>query len=268
MQLQWWCSASGVAWTGAWRAYPGIWLFVLALAWWYWHRYRGATVADIRPFGRIAAGLGLLSVWAALDWPLGTLGAGYLLWAHTGQFLLLAMVAPPLLIYGLPRTAIAAVERGRTPPGIRDWLFQPLPALLTFNVAVFVTHVPLIVDSLMVYQVGAALLDVAWLVTGVAFWWPIIATPPGRPALSPPWRITYVLLGTFAHMAVGIILVAVRYPLYSVYELAPPVGVLRLDDQTQAGGLMLGGGTLVVLTAVMLLVYLWMREEIAAERRA
>jgi cytochrome c oxidase assembly factor CtaG len=138
---------------------------------------------------------------------------------------------------------------------------------VAFNVVVLATHIPTIVDALMVYQIGAFLLDVAWLVSGLIFWWPILAAPPGRPLLGAPGRIGYLLVGTFMHMGVGIIMTAVSYPLYKVYELAPPVGLLRVDDQQRAGGLMLGAGTLIVLTGVMLLVYAWMRAEMAAERR-
>ena len=29
--MQWWCAAQGVPWTWRWQAYPGVWLFVLAL---------------------------------------------------------------------------------------------------------------------------------------------------------------------------------------------------------------------------------------------
>jgi hypothetical protein len=45
------------------------------------------------------------------------------------------------------------------------------------------------------------------------------------------------------------------------------VGVLRLAAQPQAGGLLLGGGTLIVLWAVLLLVSVWMREDREAARR-
>jgi len=29
--LQWWCSATGIAWTWSWRAYPGVWIMILVL---------------------------------------------------------------------------------------------------------------------------------------------------------------------------------------------------------------------------------------------
>lgn len=266
--MQFWCSASGQAWTWTWRAYPGIWLFVLGLASWYWWLYRRSGTGVVPRDRASAAAIGVLCVWAALDWPLGALGAGYLLWAHTAQFLLLAMLAPPLLLYGLPAAVVADVEAGRVRPGVVTRLLQPLPAAVLFNVVVVLTHFPAIVDGLMVFQLGAAVLDLAWLVIGVAFWWPVLYAPPGRRLLAAPLRIAYVLASTFSHMGIGIIMSVVSYPLYSLYELAPPTGVLRLDDQSQAGGLMLGGSTLIVFTTIMLLAYAWARAELAAERRA
>lgn len=63
--------------------------------------------------GRHAASFssGLLVLWAALDWPLGPLGASYLASVHVLQFLLIALVAPPLLLAGLPRATFAALQR-------------------------------------------------------------------------------------------------------------------------------------------------------------
>lgn len=266
--MQWWCSASGVAWEWVWRAYPGVWLFVLALGWSYWRLRRRGGPGERRPWSGAAAFGGVFSVWIALDWPLGTLGGGYLLWAHTGQFLLLAMIAPPLLLYGLPTTVVQRVAAGGLRPRLLDNALQPLPAAVTFSAVVLATHIPTIVDGLMVYQVGAFVLDLAWIISGLMFWWPIFGAPPGRRLLSAPARIGYLLVGTFMHMGVGIIMTVIPYPLYTVYEFAPPVGLLRVDDQQRAGGLMLGAGTLIVLTALMVLVYVWMRAEMAAERRA
>ena len=45
----------------------------------------------------------MLLIWAALDWPIGALGAGYLASVHTLSYILLSLVAPPCLILGVPR---------------------------------------------------------------------------------------------------------------------------------------------------------------------
>src|SRR5688572_20696553 len=116
--MQWWCAAVGSAWTWQWRAYPGVWAFVLLLAGAYvlLHRRFGAgedptlrrSAHSVGP-RRCYAAAGVLALWIALDWPVGALGAGYLASLHTVQFLLIALIAPPFLLLGVPSAAWAAL---------------------------------------------------------------------------------------------------------------------------------------------------------------
>jgi cytochrome c oxidase assembly factor CtaG len=120
----------------------------------------------------------------------------------------------------------------------------------------------------MLSQLGSFAIDLLWFAGGVLFWWPIVATVPGRPRpLSAPLKIGYLLLSTFAHMGVGIVFVVSRFPIYRVYELAPPVGVLKGDDQQLAGGVMLVVGSLIVFTVLIALLFEWRRADIAATVR-
>jgi cytochrome c oxidase assembly factor CtaG len=260
--MQWWCSAQGIAWSWVWRPYAGVWLVVLVIAAAVWRVVRRAPPESLGPWRRGALVAAVVVIWITLDWPVGTLGAGYLLWIHTTQFILLVMIAPPLLLLGLPRSTRDALGRRLHP------MLQPLAAVAAFNVVVVVTHLPPVVDTLMVSQLGSFAIDAAWLGGGVVFWWPIVAVVPGRErAFTPPMKIGYLLLSSFAHMGVGIIFVASRFPLYGVYELAPPVGVLKLDDQQLAGGVMLVVGSLIVLAALIVLLQQWRQADAAAIAR-
>ena len=97
MDWSWWPAAGAGSWEWAWRAYPGVWLFVLALAGGYVATLRalgpglaprGEAPASRRQLGFFALGLGAL--WLSLDWPLGALAAGYLLTFHALQYLLVS----------------------------------------------------------------------------------------------------------------------------------------------------------------------------------
>jgi putative membrane protein len=174
--VSFWCSATGAAWTWQWRAYPGVWLFILLLAFgmWYWNG-AGARAAHVpqRPVHPGFVG-GLIVLWAALDWPIGALGAGYLASVHMLQFLLMALVAPPLLVLGPSREALALLERpGRLRALVRR-LVAPVPALVFFSVTVLVTHLPPIVDALMTTQLGSMLIDLLWIAAGCVYWWPLV----------------------------------------------------------------------------------------------
>lgn len=269
--MQWWCSAQGIAWSWTWRPYLGTWILVLALAWLYRRAYRatgrtgaggggggGGRDGDSRRGRAAAAAAGILALWIALDWPVGTLGAGYLASVHMVQFLLVAMIAPPLLLYGLPPAALAPLEHRRTLRTLVRAGTHPVVGLIAFDVIVVVTHVPRVVDALMGSQLGSFALDMAWLLSGLAFWWPLVATPPGRAPLPIPLKIGYLFLGTLAHTGVATYLLLAPFPVYRTYELAPPIrGTSALGDQQVAGGLMLVVGTAIVLGVISMLFFRW-----------
>src|SRR5262245_50985122 len=150
--MLWWCSAQGTPWTWTWQPYLGVWLFVLAIATAYvrWHRRAGP--AESTRVRRWAAAAGVSVLWVLLDWPVGALGAGYLESVHALQFLGMSFIASPLLLVGLP-----AGWETRLGPRAADWLrtlTHPVQAIIVFNVIVIATHVPAIVDALMVTQLG------------------------------------------------------------------------------------------------------------------
>jgi cytochrome c oxidase assembly factor CtaG len=258
--VRWWCSAQGAAWTWTWRPYVGVWILVAILAAVYVRIYRDGPRGQTRldRWRPRAAALGLALIWVLLDWPVGALGAGYLESVHMEQFLGLALLVPPLLVFGLPPG-----WETRSPRWIRPALrlTHPLPGFLIFTVTTFVTHIPVVVDTLMVTQLGSFALDAAWLLTGTGFWWPVIRPTPPRP-LGPAARLGYTFAGATAHMGVGMFLALAPFPLYRVYEIAPPMnGVDALEDQERAGGLMMFGDVVVGLTAAAVFIYLWQREE-------
>ncbi len=263
--MQWWCSAQGIPWSWEWRPYIGVWLFVGGVAVAYWRTYRATSasvaVADdpLDRWRRLAALGGIVCMWLLLDWPIGTLGAGYLASVHMVQFLGLALVVPPLLLFGLP----TGCEESLSPrvAHVLARVTRPLTALIGFNLIVFVTHFPAFVDGLMVTQAGSFVFDVAWLAGGLAFWWPVVRRWP-KPGLGPAVSLVYVLGGMGAHMGLGMFFAIAPTPVYRVYELAPPIGTWdALGDQQRAGGLMLFGDVVIGLVAVGILVYRWQREE-------
>ena len=254
--MRWWCSATGVPWEWSWRPYPGVWLFLGLLGALY-HRFGRSGAAEAGYFG-----LGLLVLWAALDYPLGALG-GYLAAAHTGQFILIALAAPPLLLLGLrPKFA----EWGANDPSGRlDWLrflAHPGPAFLGYNLIMLVTHVPLVVDGMMISQSGSFAIDVLWLVSGFLLYWPVVAPAPFS-RMPPPVQMGYLFVQTIPATLPAVFLVFSSSPLYSLYELAPRVTTAlspRYDHQV-AGLLMKVVGDPVVWVTMAVVFFRWANRE-------
>ncbi len=265
--LQWWCSAQTAAWTWSPRPFPGVWLFVALLAGLYWllrSTAAGSTEAADRSRDRKTKWAwfgGVLALWVALDWPVGAL-SGYLASAHMLQYLLTALVAPPLLLLGVPSGAWQRLaSRPRVVRALR-FLTHPLIAIAIFQVILLYTHLPSVVDRLMVTPLGSFTIDTLWLGGGLLFWWPVVAPVPARPRFGYPLKMGYLFLSTVLNTMPYAFLTFGELPFYGIYELAPPVGLLgSREDQQAAGLLMKVGGGLVLWTAITIQFFLWFNRE-------
>jgi putative membrane protein len=262
--MRFWCTSSqGIAWNWTWQPYVGVWAFIVLLAVAYWlHLLRlGPTGPEDRWQRRLQIiffALGLLSLWLALDWPIATLGMGYLASVHMVQYMLIALIAPPLLLLGFPAPSYEKLnDRPRVVATLRNTT-QPLIAFFLFNVIITVTHWPSLVDPFMSSQIGAFALDMAWLLAGLVFWWPLVSPVPAWPRFLPMLKLAYLGLNGIIIRPPFFILLFSKYPAYATYELAPPIpGTSALSDQQLAAGIMKLGTALVMVVAMAFVFSEW-----------
>lgn len=263
--MTWWCSAQSVAWTWSWQAYPGVWLFVLAIVGAYvWMAIRRRPPGGHPPSRSrlISFACGVLALWLAADWPLGALGAGYLASVHMLQYLLFALIAPPLLLHAAPPWMLRVMLRPRWAFAAARRLSRPLIAFTIFNTVLLGTHLPAVVDVLKTTQAGSFAMDVLWLFSGLVFWWPVLGPLPELDPLSYPGRLAYLVMNIFLPTVPASFLTFADYPIYALYELAPPVGGLSATvDQQIAGLTMKVIGGFIIFGTASVLFFKWFREE-------
>lgn len=268
--MSWWPAASGDGWTWSWQAFPAVWLVVLGVAFAYVAALRGPgrrrtllgePAATRRQ--RLWFALGLLSLWIALDWPLGLLGSGYSLTARIVQHLVIGFVAAPLLLLGLPEWMGAALVRPRWVRALTNQLLRPWVASLLFDGAFLLAILPPVVNGWQPSQVGSFALVALWLASGLLVWWPLIA-PAGRFR-----RLNYMLVAPYLFTQFLLPKIPATFylfsgdPYYDVYRDAPRVWAdvsATLDQQIAGGVIWLVGGALVV-SALYMMMLRWQRDE-------
>jgi putative membrane protein len=265
--MTWWCSATGAAWSWHWRAYPGIWLVVLLLAGLCPVLLRRRLTAPPSGWYPVRYGLGVVLVWLSLDWPLGPLGTGYLASAHAVSYILLTLVAAPLLLTGLPPWGIQELIQRKPGWGIAlRFLARPLAGLIAYSTILILTHLPQVVDPLLRSQLGTMAIDLGWLLGGLMLWWPVVA-PAEVGRLSLPLKLAYLFLSTLPPILPSAFLTFSDYPLYAVYELAPRViGISARDDQQAAGVVMKVVGDIPIWLAFAIVFFRWAQAESVPSR--
>jgi putative membrane protein len=211
--------------------------------------------------------LGTALVWAALDWPLGTLGAGYLLTAHAVQFLLMVFIAVPILLTGVPAGWLEGVRRHPAAERLLRAATHPVVAALVSSAVFVVSHVPFVLDTVRPSQLGSCALDIAWLLAGLLLWWAVVLATPARPWFSAPVKILYLFLSGLPCTGIGMVLTLTTLPLYGLYELAPRVhDISARADQQAAGILMWVVAHLMTLAAISVVFFQWAGRDEAAAR--
>jgi cytochrome c oxidase assembly factor CtaG len=226
--------------------------------------YWRAARRDRPPAWRIAVfALGLLLVAGALNSPLETLAAHYLLLVHLLQNVMIADWAPPLLVLGLTPAMRESVVRA----GGRAFAFvtRPRVALPIWLGGWYLIHLAAFYDAALENPWLLNVEHLILVVIGLVFWWPVLAdTPHPTPTTV---RIAYLGAAFVASSFLGLALTFSNTPFYGFYEDAPRLwGLEPVEDQNLGGVLMTGEQALVFLAAISAMVLRLLKEEEARER--
>ena len=268
MSVAWWCSSTpGQIWTWRYTPLVGVWVLAGVLVGGYVLAHRRAG----RPLQRAHLRrwcLGVLAVFLVSEWPVGQLGAGYLATVGVARYVVYTFVAAPLLLSGLPTWLVDrwlpwGSRRQRVVSTVTQWPF----ALLAFNVVLFATHLPVVVDTLKTSQLGSFGVDVLHLSAALVWWWPAIRREPSRNAIQEPIRAFYLFASSVLMFVPAAFLTFSPLPLYGLYELAPPLwlGFDPIADQQAAGIVMNVVGGFVLWGIIAALFLRWGREQQEAD---
>jgi putative membrane protein len=240
--------------------YAGLVLLFFSHAW----LARGA--ADARRRHTLYFLAGLFTLWVALETPIDTLSDHYLDSVHMLQHVLLAFVAPPLLLLGLSPEMAARLARI---PGVRA-VTEPVQAQVIAALVMIAWHAPPLYDATLSNEGVHVLEHMMFIASGVVLYWPIIeaTSAQARWRMSPGAQLVYMLLATLPQDGVALALIFSRVPFYDFYTHVPRlvVGFSALIDQTVAGAVLMIAGKVTLAVAALVVFFRWFGEEHAADR--
>jgi len=192
--------------------------------------------------------VGVLILFLALTSPIDVLGDDYLFSAHMCQHMMLGMIAPPLLVAGLPASMVQSWLRFPFIARLERLFGHPPFALFVFLATLWIWHLPYLYNIALENERVHVVEHLLFIATGVMLWWPVLKPiPEGR--LSPLAGIVYMWIAASLGSLLGIIFTVADTPFYSFYAspedetgalhlIRDEWGLTRLDDQKLGGAIM------------------------------
>jgi cytochrome c oxidase assembly factor CtaG len=210
--------------------------------------------------------LGLIAIVVALLSPIDTMSS-LLFTMHMTQHILLIMVAPPLLLLGLPEAFVRPFIQKRLIKTVLQGITHPFVAFIVFNVTLVVWHLPALYDAALQNDFLHDLEHAMFFYTSVLSWWPMLSPTRELPRLSYPSQILYIFLIAIPSGVLGAVLVFVKQVLYPTYETVPRVwNLTALADQQLGGLIMMVPGKAIYLIALTIVFFIWFNKDEPAQQ--
>ena len=251
-----------------WHAHPDVWVLFAGIEAAYLavvlrhRRERGGEDPEWRRRATFFS-FGVLVLWVGADWPIHDLAERYLYSVHMVQHLLFSLVAPPLLLAGMPPWLLRGLLRPRPIHRAFRFFTRPLVALILFNGILLFTHWPAVVDVSVRSEGLHFGLHVALVFSALAMWWPVMSPMPEMPPLSPPGQMLYLFLQSLAPTIPASFLTLGSTLLYPVYGTFPRIwGISAHSDQLVAGLIMKLAGGAILWGFITVIFFRWHDREL------
>ena len=118
---------------------------------------------------------GVAALYLVSVWPVHEIAEGRLASIHMGQHLVYTMIAPPLLLWGLPAWLIRAPLRNRNVFAVARVATHPIVAFAVFNAVQLLTHLPSAVNLSLEVHAFHLFVHVLLVGSAVLMWWPVLS---------------------------------------------------------------------------------------------
>jgi putative membrane protein len=243
-----------------WSMHPSTVIGIFALAALYLWRARQAPAGEQPPGGarKFSFFAGLFVMFACLNGPLHDLSDDYLFSAHMVQHLLLTLVMPPMLIYGVSGWMLRPLLANRILGPIARKITRPAWCFVIFNLSIAVWHIPYFYNAAMANHNIHIVEHLIFMASAVLMWWPLTSPLPELPRLPYPGQLLYTFLMSLPMSVVAVYITLADHILYPAYSSAPRIFPLSpMEDQMLGGLIMWVPGTLIFTVILSVVFFKW-----------
>lgn len=230
------------------------------------HAWLARRVDDAQRKHTLYFGLGLLTLWVALETPIDTISDQYLDSVHMLQHVMLGFVAPPLMLLGL---SPGMAGRLSSFPFVRA-ITEPIAAQVIAAAVMIGWHVPALYDATLRSESLHVVEHLMFIGAGLVLYWPVLQATSvnARWQLSPGFKLLYLLAATLPQDGVALVLLFSREPFYEFYVHVPRLvpSLTALIDQTLAGAVLMVLGKATFTVAGVAVFFRWFGSEHASDQ--
>lgn len=210
---------------------------------------------------------GVAVIYIASSSPIHELAEDYLASAHMFQHLLYTLVAPPLLIVGMPSWLLRAPLRNPAVFRVARFMTMPLVALAVFNAVQLLTHLPSAVDLALTVHWFHLVVHIVLVGSALLMWWPILSPLEELPRLSYPMQMGYLFIQSLLPSVLAAFITFSDGVFYKYYATAPRIwGLTPIEDQQFAGFVMKIIGSLILWGFIAWAFFKWYERETADDK--
>jgi putative membrane protein len=226
-------------------------------------RRYGWSPEPVEPARAISWVVGVLVIFFSLNGPLHEWADAYLFSAHMVQHLLLMLVMPPFLVWGLPPWLVRKALEWPGVLRVGRVLTHPAVAFVAYNVVFVFWHLPANYDRALMdhgVHIGQHL---SFMAVAVMMWWPVVSSVAELERIpTGPLLMGYVFLFGIPGTVISALITLADSPIYRWYVAAPRMtGLSALDDQRLGGLIMWIPGMLIFWIAITAVFFRWTRDE-------
>ena len=192
-----------------------------------------------------------------------------LAWDHMIQHVMLLMVAPPMLVAGQPFALLLHASRNPLHTWAKRVIRSRVAAFLTwppfglaaYTVTVVGTHLTGLSHEITVNQTLHNAEHVLYLFVGYLFFLPLLGNEPLRSRVSYPIRLLVLVLAMPVDTFTGLVLGYAGRGYVVTSGPRPPGSPGPVEDVHWAGAVMWIGGDAIMLVLMMIVVWMWARDD-------